>query len=1174
MRIVPQQMKYSLYIFALIALTPSAAITQHIVINEVASSNQNFLDEDGDTPDWIELYNASGEVVNLEGYTIFDPGTSEDRWEFPSVSMTPGEHLLLYASDKDRRDVPLFWHTTIKWGDKWKYHVPHQELPADWNTTAFDDTNWLQGPSGFGYADDDDNTVLEGAVSVFIRTTFHIDQLSEMEAILLHMDYDDGFVAYINGVEIARANFISAGPPAFDAFAEESDREAVMYNGGNAEAFPIDGTNMLMEGTNVLAIQVHNVSSTSSDLTAIPFLSIGYTSFNENYQYSEHLNSVPSNLHVNFKLSGEGDRIFVYDTQNQFIDSLVVPPLIADVSYGRKPDGSESWVYFQKSTPDGSNVTESFESFSDPVTFSVEGGFYGEPFQLTLSAAGENPIYFSTDGSDPLVSDETYDAPITINKTTVIRAVTQSANSISRFPQTETYLLNTNHQLPVVSVTTDPYNLWDFNEGIYVMGPNAEDALPHNGANFWQDWEKPAHVEMYEPDGELAFAENAGIKIFGAWSRAHAQKSLAIYFRDGYGNDEIKYQIFPDKKLDEFRHLVLRNSGNDWNNTMFRDALITSLFHEDIDKQAFRPAVIYLNGEYWGIQNIREKVNEDFLAKNHDLDPDEITILENNAMLVEGDPSHYRAMIDFITSNDLADSENYAYVKTQMEVDNFIQYEIGNIYADNKDWPGNNIKFWRDNNGGKWRWIAYDADFGFDIWNERFVSFNTVNFVMEPYGPDWPNPPWSTLLLRNLLKNEVFKLRFINAFADCLNTALLPESVIGKIDEMSGQTGSEINAHMDRWEGSMNYWNSQVQNMKSFATDRPGYVREHLRSQFQLGPDVELTLEMNDEAFGDILLNTIEPDDFPWSGIYFQNAPVTLTALPKPGYRFLRWEGDLSSTEETVTVSITSATTIKAIFESSDPTLHSIIINEINHDSDKDFDTKDWIELYNKGEEAIDISGWYLTDSDANHVFTFGTGSIIPMDGYLVVCGSVEAFASLQAAVDSITGDLGFGLSGSGDCVKVFTPDGILTDEVCFTGTTPWPQGANGTGATLALKEPYLDNEDPGNWFTDYDYGSPGEVNVYTELGIDPAVDELSIYPNPFHDLLTVRYNLNQRQNLRISVYHTDGRLLKILWEGFSERGAHQVQWVQEQDLEPGIYLLRMEIANGTGTSELLIKRD
>ena len=259
--------------FAILFFIISVSYSQDIRINEVSSSNSMFYDEDGDTPDWIELYNPGADEVLLNNWSLSDVENDNNPWTFPDISLDADEYLLIWASDKDRSNIN-FIRTLINEGDSFKFIIPDENTPLEWINNGFDDSSWNSGNSGFGYSDNDDNTVVPaGTLSVFVRKNFSIQDVSTINNLILDVDYDDAFVAYINGVEVARAN-ITGVPPAYNSDGLYVDHEAQIYNGGIPDRFDIaNAIPLLINGDNVLSIQVHNVSQTSSDMTLIPFLS-------------------------------------------------------------------------------------------------------------------------------------------------------------------------------------------------------------------------------------------------------------------------------------------------------------------------------------------------------------------------------------------------------------------------------------------------------------------------------------------------------------------------------------------------------------------------------------------------------------------------------------------------------------------------------------------------------------------------------------------------------------------------------------------------------------------------------------------------------------------------------------------------------------------------------------
>ncbi|MBE0652425.1 MAG: CotH kinase family protein, partial [Bacteroidales bacterium] len=570
---------------------------------------------------------------------------------------------------------------------------------------------------------------------------------------------------------------------------------------------------------------------------------------------------------------------------------------------------------------------------------------------------------------------------------------------------------------------------------------------------------------------------------------------------------------FKDKPIMEFGSFIIRNSGNDWfgessgEGTMFRDVLMTRLTKNmDLEVLASRQAVIYINGEYWGIQNIREKINEHYLASNKAVDPDQVELLEGNQAVIVGDNQHYASLINFINSNNIQNQANYDYVKTQMDVRNFINYQVAQIYYDNSDWPGNNIKYWRPATpNGKWRWIMYDTDFGFGLWNPNNVYNNTLLFATEPNGPSHPNPPWSTFLLRQLLTNEEFKYDFINTFADHINTSFNTDLVIDMINNLRDTIDEEMFHHVNRWGGSYQNWINQANDLRNFASLRPSNMLTYLRNTFKLGYKKILNLDVSDQKGGYIKLNSIYLHSFPWQGTYFEGVPVEITAIPNPGYRFTGWSGDMDSSSPEIIIDIKNLGSLTANFVSdAEMAGYPVVINEIAYKPDAYNNSDDWIELYNNSDYLTDISGWVLKDANDANSYFIKQGTVMAPHHYHVICRNLMNFETVYPLVTDYQGEMGFGLNNEGDMVRLFNHKMELVDSVAYGVSLPWPEIQNGSGYTLTLRDPSSDNTLPQSWFLSNDrLGTPGGNNAfalgnegYMEGEITDVLFQNS--PNPF----------------------------------------------------------------------------
>jgi len=351
---------------------------------------------------------------------------------------------------------------------------------------------------------------------------------------------------------------------------------------------------------------------------------------------------------------------------------------------------------------------------------------------------------------------------------------------------------------------------------------------------------------------------------------------------------------------------------------MLRDAAMTGLMEgSGLDTQAYQPVAVYLNGDYWGMYNLREKINEHFVASKYDVDQDEVDLLEKDGEIIEGDNMEYQMMISYVEQNDLSVPDNYDFVANQMNINNFILYQVAQIYFNNRDWPGNNNKYFRAS-GIDWRWILFDTDFGFGIYNQDDYTSDTLAFALEANGPAWPNPPWSTLLLRKLMENDTFRNQFINYFADQLNSRFLTNNVSSLIQSLANGIVHEMPQHTDRW-GSETIggisWSEEINNMRTWGNNRPEFIRNHIQNRFGLSDSHTLTINNSTPTQGSVAINSLSIESASWNGEYFEGVPVNLTALPAEGFVFVGWSGASTSTNSAVQLSLSADATIQAIFE-------------------------------------------------------------------------------------------------------------------------------------------------------------------------------------------------------------------------------------------------------------------
>lgn len=598
-------------------------------------------------------------------------------------------------------------------------------------------------------------------------------------------------------------------------------------------------------------------------------------------------------LHTNFSLSAKGGRVVLtgpYGGEAQRID---FPVQHTNTSYGQV---NGVWGYMANPTPLRANEPLVASRRAGAVRASIAPGRYGASVAVGLATDEPATIRFTIDGSDPGPQSRIYSRPILAEKTMTIKARSFDRELIPGPVAVFTYFINERpFSLPVVSLTTQPAYLWDNRIGIYADGTNGTVRPCYNVPVNWnQDWERHGYLELFSKDGVRLFGQDTDFRVSGGCSRNWPQKPFALRARNKYGDNEFEYPFFAAKQIDEYGGLFIRNSGNDQPLTMFRDALLQGLVagQLDVDYQAYQPAAFYLNGEYWGIQNLREKVDADYIKSNYGIDADDVDLLELNGVVIEGSGDFYHSYLDGLNYLDLADSASFGYIDRHIDVQEYINYMVTQIYCANLDWPGNNIKFWRQRSTkGKFRWILHDLDFGFDLnkATPSSASHPTLEFATDPDNEVWPNPAWSTFHFRKLLENPVFRSRFIETMNAAIDVTFDPERVIRHIDSLQSVVRPEMYYHRARWGGSMEEWTKEVQLLREFAVARNAFMKEHVREFFDLGRHVDVSLRVTPGSAGTYRWNRLSSGEAVSYRPYPSGMSYRLEARPAYGYRFKEW---------------------------------------------------------------------------------------------------------------------------------------------------------------------------------------------------------------------------------------------------------------------------------------------
>ena len=710
---------------------------------------------------------------------------------------------------------------------------------------------------------------------------------------------------------------------------------------------------------------------------------------------------------------------------------------------------------------------------------SLKGGFYEAEQLVTLSFDDSNAdIYYTLDGRPPGLSSKKYSGPISISANACLQAMAVKNEKRMSTTLLENYFIKeAATKFPIISISINPALLYDPVSGLMMKGRRAAAQFPHKGGNYYSNKEVLCTVEIFELSDSLSgrssvFKSRVGLSVFGGVSRIFPQKSFALYARSEYGNSHFEHPIFPDLDIAKYKRLVLRNSGSDFGETHFRDAFITGIGKEmGLEVQAYRPALVYVNGRYHGVMNLREKLSSHYFEEHFGVHPDSIDLLEGRGYVKAGSKEAYNKLQSFL-KKDLNNEKNFNELEQMMDLNNFIEFQVIQIYSDNQD-AGGNVKFWREKKpAAKWRWVLFDTDFGFGHYSKGGYDFNTLKLQTSFTKESWPNPDWSTYNLRMLMKSHEFKKRFLTRFCDRMNSNFMPERLKSKIDSMAAYIKPEMPRHWQRWQLSQAEWEFRVGQMKEFADKRPAFMKSYLKEQFsEFGPEVKLSVGI--DGGGRLKLNKVIEINKNFSGFYFKELDVALNAMPNFGYMFSHWEYNekKSGTERQQSFTFeTDSVSLKAVFiKKEHPNTKQIIINEI---SCRDTFAGDWIEFYNSSDKDLNLKGWILLDAHEN-VYIFPDVSIRKKE-FLLLCREKEKFEKVHPKVKNVLGGLSFGLDRKRDRLELYTANEEPVDSVGYKiGSSK-----DSFLLVLALRDFDSDNGDyERNWEYEFNAGSPGAMN-------------------------------------------------------------------------------------------------
>ena len=775
------------------------SVESPLVISEVSSANRSYARcADGQCCDYIELHNTSAQTVDLSGLTLTDDPNDLEKFVFPEGTVIGGNgYLLIYASGRAA-------------GEGSELHAPFK-LSSDGESVLLCDR---------------EGRALSGVElpALLSDQAYSLDENGEYTAGLAPtpgLPNDEQSAASLRA-QVTQGN--ASGVYINEFMASETQRPhdwLELYN-SSSQAVDISGWGLSDDASSPRKwrFPAGTVIQPGSYLTL--FLS-GTSGVD-----SEGI------LNASFRLGADGGySLILSDASGAPLDRVFVPEQYAGVSYARMGNGD--FLYATEATPNQPNASGGYAGRADAPEISVPGGLYhtGDVLTVEISAAPGARVYYTLDSSMPDESDALYTGPIAVSATTVVRARAYESDCLPSYVDTQTYLYDADHEMRVVSLVADPYEMFDETDGLYSLGPNASPTYPHTGANYWRTDELEGHVEMFDENGSTMISQGCGVRLHGQYSRAEAQKAFKIIARREYsGLNRFHARIFSRRDYEEYQSFLLRGSGQDGDRTRMRDSVLQTLAENtSVMYMETELCVVYINGQYWGHYNIRERINKFSICQFEGWEgqEDDIDLVKANDRVMQGSNQTYADMLAYVKENGIPNDEVLARVGEVIDLQNYIEYHALEIFVGNGDTL--NVKRYRNKNAdGKWRYCLFDLDWAFD------VDTNSIGRWLAPGGMG-TNKYTDNALFIALMKNATFRDRFLTYMGEMMATEWTTEKVIEKFHTRYDELMTEMPRHGERWGMSRSGFESQIEELVDYARTRPARLLEFFQESMNLTDD-------------------------------------------------------------------------------------------------------------------------------------------------------------------------------------------------------------------------------------------------------------------------------------------------------------------------------------------------
>jgi hypothetical protein len=872
----------------LVILCFLGSVNAQVLLNEGCNKNAFAVqDENGDAPDWIELYNNSATSVNLENWKLADQLNGLNAWIFPNLNIPAQSFMRVFCSGKDRYGSPPFTPTA---------NTTNFQPVVSWNTHPFSQAfNW-DGSSNIivNVCSYNNSGYTENSVFYQSSTPFTSCVASFVDGSPAACSNNIG-QTYNQRPNIKLNNAIIGTGTITNSNTDYPAPYGNWYWGARHQML-ILASELQAAGLNAgpissLSFQVASTNGEFYDYIDIALIQTSLTELN-----AEFLPLQGQQLHTDFKLDGTGEHVYLFNATNQLQDQLEIVCPQPDISVGRFPNGSTNLTWMSPSPGLSNNGNQTYSDTLTRPQISLASGIYNGLQSVQITTAIPNTIgklVYTINGQDPTINSATYVGPISVSSNQVLRAKVFPLNNNSLLPSEQavaTYLFGVSHTTPILLVNTPNENLFGAT-GIF--------------DNWWTDWVKPAYAVLLDTGQThpILHQTKTALRMDGGagGSRSQPQHSFRLSFTHGaFGDKPISFPLLPDRPNRAlYSDIYLRNGSNQFLNLPYKDASQVRMMSEGSDNYytSYRPVSVYINGAYFGLYELREKYNQEYFEQHDNATRDSIELLSlsywYNLVLraVEGDVDHFWADYSNFNALDPSSPTYWQDADQYFDLKHYTDYIIAESWMGNVDWPGNNIKIYRsDASQKRWRFALIDLELSMQPNGWTNCTDNHIAYMM---GQSEDNPYIN--IWKQSIENLAYRNYFINRFADQMNTSYRQEQLLATEQAFYESMLPEMPLQFARWgdpnniAGQMATFEQNHQVFQEQLLCRSTFVFNHLRLQFNLTKKVQVNLAVEPAEAGEIHLNTIQPTSYPWSGTYFDGVPIQMYPVAKPGYMFSHW---------------------------------------------------------------------------------------------------------------------------------------------------------------------------------------------------------------------------------------------------------------------------------------------